>query len=197
MRSAFRYYAERVFLFLALATFGGAASAETVALSGAVSPNGRYVLVARRGSARAEITYQILNRHAGTFLLKLKSSYQEAKEESANWSWDQTSAAEVHWRSDSRVVVLDEANHNAIGTVLVASERSNRFRELKLHLPMQLLGVRWQKSRLFFERFFGEKYVQISLQGTAGSSPGPYEEKAFLLTLRLPDGAVIGYRRMN
>ncbi|MEI6560931.1 MAG: hypothetical protein WCO68_02485 [Verrucomicrobiota bacterium] len=113
------------------------------------SPDKHYRVSVEQTDGRIE--YRIDAVAGGEALFRLTSSYQPEKGEE-DWAYKQSLDAEVHWRNDSRVVAIEEANYRRMGTVLIARRTADGFSPIPVSAQflMQATHEPWDRGRLFF-----------------------------------------------
>jgi hypothetical protein len=175
------------------------AQARTAPLADGISPDRKYAILAAQALPHGRMTYEIVRRSTGAVLLQMRSSYREEPGEAVDWSWHQTKDAEVIWRMDSHAVALNETNHQWIGTTLIAWRHDVAFQRVNLNQETlnRLTKVPWERVRIEFEKFVGNQLGRIRMGGRYGPPPGPYQEAAFSITLRLSDGHPIRCRHQS
>ena len=150
--------------FLALCLFAPQAFAAPEAIIGSESPDKSYRVSVERIDAR--ICYRIDAIPTGEALLRIPSSYQPEMG-MEDWAYKQSLSAEIHWRSDSRAVAIEESNHRTMGTVLIARQTPEGFRCIPVDdtTLMQSTKEPWDRGRLFFGEWGKENRVTLSLGG--------------------------------
>jgi len=155
------------------------------ALPESTSPDKHYrVVVAEIGG---RISYHINDTSDGTTLFALLSSYQ-ADSGSGDWGLRQSLGATVNWRKDSRCVAIDEANHNRIGTVLIARRTRKGFQQVPVSSDALMRASKqpWERGRLFFGEWGRGDTIIIGRFGLVRRVPdGPREEFGVSFTLDL------------
>ena len=171
-----------------------AAEARSAELQNSVSPDGKYAVLAVQKGAHGLIAYHFVQRATGAILLRIKSTYQEDPDEPENdWGWQHAAAAEVTWRADGRCVALQEANHRRMGTAKIALVRDGEFREVNLDDDVleDFTRAPWAKVKVEFAGFDGSRRARISIGGAVSYAAGPFQERTFIVTVRLSDGRPI------
>ena len=140
------------FVFLVAVAASASAREEELAPEG-VSPDKHYTVFVEQGDTpHAIIYYVVRDRRTGKSLGKFKSSYQDEGDDEGDFPWKQSHPSWIYWRADSRYVALDEANHNHIGTVILAHRRKSSFRQVPVSEDklMHYTKQPWDRGRLFF-----------------------------------------------
>jgi hypothetical protein len=140
------------------------------ALRDSTSPNKHYRVVVAEVAGR--IFYRIKDTSSGTTLISLRSSYQP-ESGSDDWGFQQSLGATVNWRKDSRAVAIDEANHNRIGTVLIARRTAKDFRQLAVsdEALMRASKLPWERGRLFFSEWGTRNTITVVRFGLVCTDP--------------------------
>ena len=162
------------------------------ALPGSTSPDKHYrVVVAEAGG---HISYHINDIPDGKTLISLVSSYRPDSG-SDGWGFQQSLGATVNWRKDSRCVAIDEANHNRIGTVLIARRTAKGFQQVPVGSAALMRASKqpWERGRLFFGAWGRGDTITLGLLGLVRRVPdGPRDEFGVSFTLDLANkGEVI------
>ena len=151
-----------VYSLLLLLSLSVAALSET--LPDSLSPNKHYQVSLEHDNGR--LYYRIKTVRDGRLLLRFPCSYRlgEGTEE---WTQAQARAAEIHWRSDSGAVAVDEANHRLIGTVWIARRIKGVFSPLLVNerILMDATQQKWDRGRIFFVDWGKGESIILSLSG--------------------------------
>ena len=136
------------------------------------SPDKRYHLAAEE--VGGHIYYRIKQASTGKNLIAFRSDYQPDPGSAADdWAFRQTLSADIHWRSDSRCVAIEESNHRRIGTVIIARRTSEGFRRVPLSCDslMRRTKAPWERGRLFFDDWSANNRVSVVLVGLVWADP--------------------------
>ena len=155
------------------------------------SPDKHYRVSVEQTDGRIE--YRVGAVAGGEALLRLTSSYQPEKGEEA-WAYKQSLDAEVHWRNDSRVVAIEEANHRRIGTVLIALRTVDGFSAISVSTQslMQATHEPWDRGRLFFTGWGKTDSAILSLGGRLyHQTENRFEESGWRFEIDLAHGGKI------
>ena len=162
------------------------------ALSDSISPDKHYRVVV--AEIAGHISYHIKDTSDGTTVFALRSSYQPDSG-SDGWGFQQSVGAAVNWRKDSRCVAIDEANHNRIGTVLIARRTPKGFQQVPVSSEALMRASKqpWERGRLFFGEWGRGDTLVLGLLGLVQRVPdGPRDEFGVSFTLDLANkGKVI------
>ena len=120
---------------------------------GGVSPDAHFtVFVEQADTPHATIQYVVRERRHGSVFGRFKSSYQPEEGDDSDFAWDQSHPSWIYWRTDSQYVAIDEANHNHIGTVILAQRLRHSFRQIPVSEQELMAYTKqpWDRGRLFF-----------------------------------------------
>jgi hypothetical protein len=149
---------DRVCNWLFIAVFLGlvapaVARQDDLSRSGGVSPDGKFTLsVEQADTPHGPIHYVVRERHRGIVVGRFKSSYQPEEEDDSDFAWDQSHPSWIYWRPDSQFVAIDEANHNRMGTVILAQRLRHSFHQIPLSEEELMAYTKqpWDRGRPFF-----------------------------------------------
>jgi hypothetical protein len=120
---------------------------------GGLSPDAQFtVFVEQADRPDTTIQYVVRERRTEAVFGRLKSSYQPEEGNESDFAWDQSHPSWIYWRADSQYVAIDEANHNHIGTVILAQRLRHSFRQIPVRERelMAYTNQPWDRARLFF-----------------------------------------------
>ena len=133
-------------------------------ISGSESPDKRYRVSIEQ--INEWINYRIDAVQNNKALLRIASSYQPDLG-SEEWVHEKSRGFTVHWRDDSRVVAIEEANYRGMGTVLFACRTKDGFSLLSIDEKSLIRATHksWNAGRLFFVGWGKKESVILNLVG--------------------------------
>jgi hypothetical protein len=187
-------------VFLNFLLFVSCGLAQEQSIPNSASPDKHFSIAVEEGDGR--LSYRVKEIRTGRNRISFPSAYQPEPGELPNWSYEHALAAEIHWRADSRCVALDEANHNRIGTVLMAYRTKRGFRRVPLNCDalMRSTGEHWDRGRLFFGAWQAHDRATVYLIGKTYVDPKRSEhrrseDRSYTFTVDLAhDGRVIRWK---
>ncbi|MEY2564837.1 MAG: hypothetical protein QOH88_3030 [Verrucomicrobiota bacterium] len=120
---------------------------------GGISPDAQItVFVEQADTPHAAVRYVFRDRRSGAVLGRVKSSYQPEEGDDSDFAWELSHPSWIYWRGDSQYVAIDEANHNHMGTVVLARRLKDSFRQIPVSEERLMAYTKqpWDRARLFF-----------------------------------------------